>query len=105
MSRAATHGKAESGVQQPDDANGEARAAVLLSLPHVNAPTRRVRAGVRGRLSLDDLTAEGGALQDAVDGLRRLEGIAPTLAPAALRKLAEGLEQLEAAVRAENASE
>ena len=60
---------------------------------------------LRGRLSLDDLTAEGGALQDAVDGLRRLEGIAPTLAPAALRKLAEGLEQLEAAVRAENASE
>ena len=28
---------------------------------------------LRGRLSLDDLTAEGGALQDAVDGLRRLE--------------------------------
>ena len=44
-------------------------------------------------------------LEGLVDGLRRLEGIAPTLAPAALRKLAEGLEQLEAAVRADNASE
>ena len=39
---------------------------------------------LRGRLSLDDLTAEGGALQDAVDGLRRLEGIAPTLSAEAL---------------------
>ena len=92
----------------PTTAARNAGADAMLGAPAPAPGAGEVQASVdelRGRLSLDDLTAEGGALQDAVDGLRRLEGIAPTLAPAALRKLAEGLEQLEAAVRAENASE